>query len=116
MFGIARSAGYPLWLAGDPRRHAVEVFPHASAVALNGSLPPHGWKRAPGKKRWRTAILQSHGVTGPADWSIHRVDAALAALTGVLGLEAAFTPVGDPAEGVIMLPIPTLPPKFRRRA
>jgi len=35
---------------------------------------------------------------------IDRVDAALAALTGVLALEGHWECVGDPAEGVILLP------------
>ena len=37
------------------------------------------------------------------------LDAALAALTGILALEGSFSTVGDPDEGVILLPVSTLP-------
>ena len=37
------------------------------------------------------------------------LEAALAALTGLFALEGRFCAPGDPAEGVIVLPIPSLP-------
>jgi len=40
---------------------------------------------------------------------VDALDAALAALTGILALERNFTTVGDPDEGVILLPVSTLP-------
>jgi hypothetical protein len=42
------------------------------------------------------------------------VDAALAALTGLLALEGEFVAVGDPDEGVIVLPCRTLLPIYER--
>ena len=36
----------------------------------------------------------------------HRVDAALAALTGFRALHGAACAVGDPTDGVIFLPVP----------
>ncbi|BCZ24053.1 hypothetical protein MTY59_39080 [Mycobacterium senriense] len=41
--------------------------------------------------------------------SIDAVDAALAALTGLRALEGQFTAIGDPAEGVIVVPVAPLP-------
>ncbi len=41
--------------------------------------------------------------------STDQVDATLAALTGAVALEGGFTAVGDPEEGVIVLPVDRLP-------
>ena len=48
--------------------------------------------------------------------SIDRIDAALAALTGLLALEGKRFAPGDPQEGVIMLPVNTLPARPFRQA
>jgi hypothetical protein len=41
VFALAAEAGYPLYRPGQPvRGTAIEVFPHASAVVLRGSLSP----------------------------------------------------------------------------
>ena len=41
---------------------------------------------------------------------IDQVDAALAALTGLVALEGEWSAVGDPESGVILLPAPGIVP------
>lgn len=110
-FEVCAEAGYRLYRRGAFRRHALEVFPHASAVVLAGCLPPSGVTKA----AWRRSILQSRGVEISPLRSLDQVDAALAALTGVLALEGEASAMGDPAEGVIVVPSATPPStRFRR--
>jgi predicted nuclease with RNAse H fold len=89
---------------------AAEVFPHASAVVLSGGLPPLGV----GKQAFRRAALERHGVTSSSLGSLDLVDAALAALTGLFALRGECSTVGDPDEGVILLPGPRPEAPFRR--
>jgi predicted nuclease with RNAse H fold len=96
---------------GIVRGHAIEVFPHATAVVLAGCLPPAGI----GKRSWRRAVLRDHRVDGGALRSLDQVDAALAALTGVFALEGRFSAPGDPREGQIVLPVAALPARPYRR-
>jgi predicted nuclease with RNAse H fold len=99
-------ATHPLYREGtNVANTAIEVFPHASAVAIAGSLPPAGST----KVRWRRELLRSIGVDSAQLRSVHQVDAALAAVTGMAALRGEFVAVGDPAEGVIVLPTPVLP-------
>jgi predicted nuclease with RNAse H fold len=91
---------------------ALEVFPHASAVVLAGALPPPGTR----PHAWRRDVLSSHGVDAAVLRSADQVDAALAAITGVLALERRFSAPGDPREGVIVVPAVTLPSHPYRRA
>jgi len=106
-FAAAARMGYAAYEGGRSARGcALEVFPHASAVALAGMRPPPGTSRRSGAKRaWRTAILEGAGVdTGPLR-SLDAVDAALAALTGLLVAEEQdWFALGDPADGLIVLP------------
>jgi len=104
-FGAAAEAGYPRYGSGPVRNTAIEVFPHASAVVLAGCLPPaNGSKRA-----FREGVLRAQGVRVNGLRSADQVDAALAALTGLLALNGRRTYLGDPAEGVIVLPVASLP-------
>jgi predicted RNase H-like nuclease len=106
VFDQARRAGCTLF-AGDAtiRGSAIEVFPHGSSVALRGRLPPAGTcKSGARKRRWRAEVLEAHGVDTKRLRSTDAVDAALAALTGLLALEGKFWTVGDATEGVIVLP------------
>jgi predicted nuclease with RNAse H fold len=96
---------------GSVRGTAIEVFPHATAVVLAGSLPPEGV----GKRAWRRAVLRAHGVDARALGSLDQVDAALAALTGLFALERRFSAPGDPLEGQIVLPSASLPARPYRR-
>ena len=104
-FAAAASAGYPLYRGGDPTGCALEVFPHAAAVALAGHRPPPGTSRNPAqKRRWRLASLARAGVDTAALRTLDAVDAALAALTGLYASREECFWVGDPKEGVIIVP------------
>ena len=112
VFRIAAEHGFPTYGGGSPKRRAMEVFPHATAVVLAGSLPPKGVS----KRSWREGVLHAQGVRTDELTSIDRIDAALAALTGLLALDGRRFAPGDPKEGVIMLPVSTLPATPFRRA
>jgi predicted RNase H-like nuclease len=97
-FAAVEVAGYPLYRGrGTIRRRALEVFPHATAVLLggDGALPK-------GKRRRR--VLEAEGVDTTALRSIDQLDAALAALTGLLALDGCCEALGDPSEGVVVVP------------
>lgn len=110
-FDAAEQAGFPLCRGGAARGTAMEVFPHASAVVLAGCLPP----AAVPKHTWRASVLRAQGIEVGALRTPDLIDAALAALTALRALRGEFTAVGDPEEGVIVLPSRALPPHpFRR--
>jgi predicted nuclease with RNAse H fold len=116
-FLAALDFGYPRYRYGSAYHTAIEVFPHASAAALRGRLPPRGTSRRPGRKRaWRGAVLEAHRVDSSELRSLNQVDAALAALTGMLALEGVLLPVGEPEEGVIVLPVRSLREPLPREA
>ena len=100
-FTAARTAGYDAPL---------EVFPHASAVVIRGTLPPLGSS----KVRRRRAVLESQGVPTDQLRNVDEVDAALAALTGIIEREGGATSVGDPDEGLITVPTTNLLPRYTR--
>jgi predicted nuclease with RNAse H fold len=109
-FAVCAAHGYPRHVRGPVNGTALEVFPHASAVVLSGTLPPAGTaRRAARKREWRRGVLAMHGVDTTALPSLDQVDAGLAALTGILALQGRFVTRGDPDEGVIVLPVPSLP-------
>lgn len=113
-FRAANAAGYGPFLGNGPPEHAaLEVFPYASYVALAGCLSPgRRWRAA-----WRRSVLGAAGVSGLLDVdSIDVLDAACAGLTGERFLDGQGCFVGDPREGVIVLPIPTLADRYRRCA
>jgi predicted nuclease with RNAse H fold len=112
VFRVANEHGFPTYGAGTPKGRAVEVFPHATTVVLAGNLPPKGIS----KRVWRERVLHAQGVRTDELTSIDRIDAALAALTGLLALEGKRFAPGDPREGVIMLPVNTLPARPFRQA
>src|SRR5262245_12223437 len=59
VFAAAGRHGYPLYRGDGPvEGRAVEVFPHASAVALRGRLPGPGASRL----AWRREALRQAGV------------------------------------------------------
>jgi hypothetical protein len=93
---------------------AAEVFPEATAVLLAGRLR----NGDESKQAFRSQILENNGVDASVLPTVDRVDAALAALTGLLALEGTYSKVGDPAEGVMILPVTHLPssPLLRERA
>ena len=101
----AVAATHPRSLGGDVRGTAAEVFPEATAVLLRGRLRG---KDEP-KAAFRRQVLADHGVAPSSLRTVDAVDAALAALTGLFALAGDSCTVGDPAEGVILLPVRTLP-------
>jgi len=114
VYGAAREAGYPPYLGrGRRQRTALEAFPYASYVALAGCLSPgRRWRLA-----WRREVLAEAGLTGlPDDAVIDVVDAACAALTAERFLQGEGSFLGDPREGVIVLPAPALQDRYRRCA
>jgi predicted nuclease with RNAse H fold len=101
----AVSATHPRYRGGPPGGTAAEVFPEATAALLAGHLRP----AAVGKRDFRRQVLAEHGVDPTPLRSQDAVDAALAALTGVLAVAGECCTVGDPDEGVVMLPVRSLP-------
>jgi hypothetical protein len=111
-FGVA-APRFPRYGSGEVRRTAIEVFPHATVVVLTGCLPA----ATASKGRWRRGVLESHGVSAGALRSVDQIDATLAALTGLIALRGEFCSVGDPHEGVIVLPVresALMRPAYRR--
>lgn len=92
---------YPLYRGGEPKGTAAEVFPYASARLLAGR------DRRPDEPKgvFRRQVLEDAGVATASLPTIDRVDAALCALTGVLALEGTWSALGEPAEGLILLPV-----------
>lgn len=105
VFRAAARAGFARYAAGDPRGTAMEVFPHATATVLRGFLRP----KSIAKRAWREGILVAQGVQTVRLTSPDQVDAGLCALTGLLALQGKRFAPGDPREGVIVLPVVTLP-------
>jgi predicted nuclease with RNAse H fold len=110
-FEAVRTAGFDRFRSGPVKGRAIEVFPHASAVVLAGCLPPQTMP----KREWRAEVLRSKGVAVDGLRSGDQVDATLAALTGLLALRGRSTSLGDPKEGVIVLPASSLPARPYRR-
>jgi predicted nuclease with RNAse H fold len=110
-FDLCVREGYLRYVGGDPRKTVMEVFPHATTVVLAGGLPP----QPVSKRDWRKATLEAQGVAAGALPTIDLIDAALAALTGIHALRGEACVLGDPGEGVIVLPCSTPPSRpFRR--
>ena len=106
-FLAAERAGYPRYVSGPVIGTALEVFPFVSAVAFAGYRPKLGSPRA--RAEWRRAVLGQAGVDVSVLRTTDQVDAALAALTALRTLEGDRVAVGDPDEGVIVLPVAELP-------
>jgi hypothetical protein len=96
---------YPRYRSGPVQGTAVEVFPEATAVLLAGRLRG----RDETKRDFRRAVLAAHGVDSGSLMTLDAVDAALAALTGLLALEGSFSSLGEASEGVIVVPVSSLP-------
>ncbi|MEP7060224.1 MAG: DUF429 domain-containing protein [Actinomycetota bacterium] len=110
VFERCEELGYPLFNGGTFRRRAIEVFPHASAAVLAGCLPPKGTT----KRVWRERVLRLQKVATDGLATMDALDAALAALTGLLALRGHASYLGDIREGVIVVPTRALAPRYRR--
>ena len=108
----ALSGNYPLYRGAELENTAAEVFPEATAVLLAGRLR----SASESKRVFRGRILEEQGVALDDLPNVDRIDAALAALTGVIALEQGSSCVGDPSEGVVLLPVPDLPAQRLVRA
>ena len=112
-FRLSARHGFPRYRKGPVKGAAMEVFPHPSATVLSGLLPPSGVS----KRAWRHQVLEQAGVAVEHLRSLDQADAALAALTGIRALSREFMALGDPEEGVIVLPAAKLPEgRFPRAA
>jgi len=101
----ALASTFPLFRGDAPLGTAAEVFPEATAVLLAGRLR----NGDESKRAFRGRVLEENGIDSSVLPTVDTIDAALAALTGLLALEGTYTGVGDPAEGVIVLPVAELP-------
>ena len=105
VFEVAAGHGFARYRSGRTDGTAIEVFPHATAVVLAGCLKP----KSVTKRDWRAGVLAKQGVDVGGLRSTDQIDAALAALTGLFALRGRFSALGDPREGVIVLPSSRLP-------
>jgi predicted nuclease with RNAse H fold len=105
--GIFQEIGhaYPLYRGGPVRGTAAEAFPNASAALLSGQLRAGTESKA----QVRRQLLNRQGVSTAQLTTLDLIDAALCALTGLIGLSGGHSALGDPDEGVILLPVATLP-------
>jgi predicted nuclease with RNAse H fold len=93
-------AQYPLYLSGGTvRGRAIEVFPHASALALAQAHRPDGLS----KHAWRRRVLAEYGIAVSELSTSDDVDAALAAVTGLEALTGQFIEFGSRMEGVVVV-------------
>jgi predicted nuclease with RNAse H fold len=96
---------HPRFRGGPVRGTAAEVFPEASAVLLEGRLR----SKSESKAVFRRRVLENNGVDTSRLMTVDALDAALAALTGTLAIHGDHSSIGDPDEGVILLPVHSLP-------
>ena len=111
VFHQAERCGFPLFDGGPVEGHAIEVFPYASAAVFSGARrPPNTPMRI-----WRRRVLYDQGLDVSVLKGPDQIDAAMAALTGLMALTNCFCYEGDPLEGVIVLPcrLADLPNQFR---
>ena len=89
----------PARMGGEVRGRTLEVFPHATAYVLGGEPEP-----ARGKHAHRRRLLAQAGINTSSLRTADEVDAAVGAYTGWLALHGEFRAIGDPAEGVVVIP------------
>lgn len=103
---------------GASRGRLCETYPDAVFCALLGHRPAP--KRTPEGRRTRVRALRQAGVEDAGGGLGHRtldeLDAAAAALAACALAEGTGCWVGDPAEGVIVLPVPALAARYARPA
>ena len=98
--------GFVMHAAARAHAEVLETFPHAVAVALRGTRPEGSLLKRPAeKRRWRTAALEEAGFTTAGLRTIDEIDAALCAVTGRYHLEGRTEAFGDPADGLVVVPV-----------
>ena len=101
-FEIPDNAVMPGMLGGPPA--AIEVYPYGAFAALLGGLPPNKTSRA--GQRLRVVTLRRAGLEWDEYFDHDSLDALAAALTAWRFQQGRATPLGDPREGLIWLPVP----------
>ena len=101
-FEVPVDAVMPGALGGAPA--AIEVYPYGAFVTLLGGLPPKKMTRA--GARLRIVALRRAGLEWDEYYDHDSLDALAAALTGWRFELGRATPLGDPREGLVWLPVP----------
>ncbi len=101
-FEVPDDAVLPGAFGGAPA--LLEVYPYATFATLLGGLPPRKLTRA--GQHMRVMTLRRAGVEWDEYFDHDSLDALAAALTAWRFLQGRSTPVGDPREGLIWLPVP----------
>ena len=101
-FEVPDQAVMPGALGAPPA--ALEVYPYGTFAALLGALPPSKATRA--GLRLRVLTLRRAGLEWDEYFDHDSLDALAAALTAWRFQQGRATPLGDPAEGLIWLPVP----------
>jgi predicted nuclease with RNAse H fold len=101
-FEIPDEAVMPGMLGGPAA--AIEVYPYSAFAALLGGLPPKKTTRA--GQRIRVLTLRRAGLDWDEYFDHDSLDALAAALTAWRFVQGRATPLGDPREGLIWLPVP----------
>jgi hypothetical protein len=99
--------------AGLGHGRVFETFPDAAFCALAGHRPPP--KRTAAGRTERVALLERAGVRDPAGLpgrSVHELDACAAALVAHRFTAGEAGWVGDPQEGVIVVPVAALAGRY----
>lgn len=99
--------GFEMFAAADGYA-PLETFPHAIAVSIHGHLPLET------KRVTRLAALRAVGVDTSELKNLDQIDGALCAYTAWAYTQGDTVSVGDPAEGQITLPGPTLLDRYRK--
>jgi predicted nuclease with RNAse H fold len=101
-FEIPDDAVMPGMLGGPPA--VLEIYPHGAFAAVLGGLPPKKTTRA--GLHMRVLALRRAGLEWDEYFDHDSLDALAAALTAWRFLQGRATPLGDPREGLIWLPVP----------
>ena len=101
-FEIPDEAVMPGMLGGPAA--VIEVYPYGAFVALLGGLPPKKTTRA--GQRIRVLTLRRAGLDWDEYFDHDSLDALAAALTAWRFVQGRATPLGDPREGLVWLPVP----------
>ena len=95
--GMKKLTARGIRLAGEMRSqglHVIEIHPRTSGVILFGTADRTKWVSKIRRKGWQLKLGRSE----------HEIDAAVAALTGMLWLKKKIEEIGDRGEGTIIIP------------